>query len=85
MYYAIQFKKKEGRNVMKKKQSKSPAGRDKTLYYRATYETSSGNQEQEVFISGSMETARAYATGPNARKRQLISLEEFNQFIESLI
>ena len=72
---------------MKKKSNKkqrSPA-HESTLYYRATYETSSGGQEQEVFVSESMESAREYAAGTNARGRQLIQLEEFKEFIDSLL
>ena len=68
---------------MRKK--KTRPSEDRTLYYRATYITSDGNQEQEVFISDSMDTARAYATGPNARGRQLTDVEEFKQFIDSLL
>ena len=47
--------------------------------------TSEGDQEQEVFISDSMDRAREYAAGPNLYGRQLIQLEEFNQFIDSLL
>ena len=47
--------------------------------------TSEGDQEQEVFISDSMDRAREYAAGPNLLGRQLIQLEEFNQFIDSLL
>ena len=59
--------------------------RESTLYYRATYVTSSGDQEQEVFISDSMDRAREYAAGPNLLGRQLIQLEEFKEFIDSLL
>lgn len=72
---------------MKKKSNQkqlSPA-HDSTLYYRATYVTSSGDQEQEVFISDSMDRAREYAAGPNLLGRQLLQLEEFKQFIDSLL
>jgi hypothetical protein len=72
---------------MKKKSNKkqlSPA-HDSTLYYRATYVTSSGDQEQEVFISDSMDRAREYAAGPNLLGRQLLQLEEFKELIDSLL
>ena len=58
---------------------------ESTLYYRATYVTSSGDQEQEVFISDSMDRAREYAAGPNLLGRQLIQLEEFKELIDSLL
>ena len=70
---------------MKNKKASRQRTPDPTLYYRATYLTSAGAQEQEVFISGSVNSAREYAAGPNARGRQLLSLEEFNQFIDSLL
>ena len=68
-----------------KKKKISDVQLDSTLYYRATYMTSEGDQEQEVFISDSMDRAREYAAGPNLYGRQLIQLEEFNQFIDSLL
>lgn len=68
---------------MKRKTSEQP--HESTLYYRATYVTSSGDQEQEVFISDSMDRAREYAAGPNLQGRRLIRLEEFKRFIDSLL
>ena len=70
---------------MKSKKISQQLSSDSTLYYRATYVTSSGDQEQEVFISDSMDRAREYAAGPNLLGRQLIQLEEFKQFIDSLL
>lgn len=69
----------------KKTAKRTELSEDRTLYYRATYITTEGNREQEVFISDSLDTARAYATGPNARGRQLTDVEEFKQFIDSLL
>ena len=71
---------------MGKKKTNIKTAADSTKYYRATYVTDDGgNQEQEVFISDSIDRAREYAAGPNLLGRQLIQLEEFKQFIDSLL
>lgn len=67
---------------MKRKKNTNIVNKDTlTKYYKATYT----NGDEEVFISDTMDTAREYATGTNARGRQLIQLEEFKQFIDSLL
>ena len=68
-----------------KKKKISDVKLDSTLYYRATYMTSSGDQEQEVFISDSMDHAREYATTVNMHGRSLLQLEEFQELIDSLL
>lgn len=49
----------------------------KTKYYRAIYIQDDGSQRAEIFIESSMDRAREYATGPNARGRRLLSLREY--------
>lgn len=56
-----------------------------TKYYRAIYMTSIGEQQEEVFISEDLDSAREYATGMNARGRQLKQIEEFTNLIDSLL
>ena len=48
-----------------------------TKYYRAIYSQDDGSQRAEVFIESSMDRAQEYATGDNARGRQLLSLTEY--------
>ena len=56
-----------------------------TKYYRAIYVTSSGDQQEEVFISEDLDSAREYAEGTNARGRQLKQIKEFTRLIDSLL
>ena len=49
----------------------------KTKYYKAIYIQDDGSQMAEVFIESSMDRAREYASGDNARGRQLLSLTEY--------
>lgn len=57
-----------------------------TKYYRATYVTSSGDIQCEVFISSDLDAARVYATGMDiARGRRLEDLKEYDDLIDSLI
>lgn len=71
---------------MGKKKTNIKTAADSTKYYRATYsDPGGGDLVQEVFISDTMEHARVYATTVNAYGRQLIQLEEFKQFIDSLL
>lgn len=48
-----------------------------TKYYRAIYSQDDGSQRAEVFIESSMDRAHEYASGDNARGRQLLSLTEY--------
>lgn len=58
---------------------------DRTKYYRATYMASDGSTVQEVFASTDISDAREFASGKNAYGRQLMGLEEFNEFIDALL
>lgn len=49
----------------------------KTKYYKAIYLLDDGSHVCEVFVDTSMDRARDYATGDNARGRQLLSLTEY--------
>ena len=49
----------------------------KTKYYKAIYIQDDGSQRAEVFIESSMDRAQEYASGDNARGRQLLSLTEY--------
>ena len=49
----------------------------KTKYYKAIYIQDDGSHKSEVFVDASMDSAREYASGDNARGRQLISLTEY--------
>lgn len=49
----------------------------KTKYYKAIYSQDDGSQRAEVFIESSMDRAQEYASGDNARGRQLLSLTEY--------
>ena len=49
----------------------------KTKYYKAVYVQNDGSQRAEVFVESSMDSAREYASGDNARGRQLLSLTEY--------
>ncbi len=71
---------------MGKKKTSVKTAADSTKFYRATYsDPGGGGIVQEVFISDTMEHARVYATTVNAYGRQLTHLEEFKQFIDSLL
>lgn len=71
---------------MGKKKTNVKTTADSTKYYRATYSDPGGGEPvQEVFISDTMDHARIYATTVNAYGRQLTQLEEFKQFIDSLL
>ena len=48
-----------------------------TKYYKAIYSQDDGSQRAEVFIESSMDRAQEYASGDNARGRQLLSLTEY--------
>lgn len=69
----------------KKAQTTVARTKDPTKYYKATYVTSDGTREDEVYISDSMEHAQEYAAGPNAYGRQLERVQEYEQFIDSLL
>lgn len=56
-----------------------------TKYYKAIYITSTGRQQEEVFIDEDLDSAREYAEGMNARGRQLKQIEEFTSLIDSLL
>lgn len=49
----------------------------KTKYYKAIYIQDDGSHFCEVFVESSMDRARDYASGVNARGRQLLSLTEY--------
>lgn len=49
----------------------------KTKYYKAIYLLDDGSHMCEVFVDSSLDRARDYATGDNARGRQLMSLTEY--------
>ena len=73
---------------MGKKKTKTTAARAKgpvTKYYKATYVTADGTREDEVYISDSLDHAQEYAAGPNAYGRQLERVQEYEQFIDSLL
>lgn len=53
----------------------------RTKYFKACY----GTGEEEVFISDSMDSAKLYAAGPNARGRQLLELHEYTELIDALL
>lgn len=69
----------------KKTQTTAARAQDPTKYYKATYVTADGTRENEVYISDSMEHAQEYAAGPNAYGRQLERVQEYEQFIDSLL
>ena len=48
-----------------------------TMYYKAVYLLDDGSHTCEVFVDRSLESAREYASGDNARGRQLLSLTEY--------
>ena len=48
-----------------------------TKYYKAVYLLDDGSHTCEVFVDRSLESAREYASGDNARGRQLLSLTEY--------
>ena len=48
-----------------------------TKYYKAIYLLEDGSHICEVFVDRSLESAREYASGDNARGRQLLSLTEY--------
>ena len=48
-----------------------------TMYYKAVYLLDDGSHMGEVFVDRSLESAREYASGDNARGRQLLSLTEY--------
>ena len=48
-----------------------------TKYYKAIYIQDDGSLTSEVFVDTSMDSAREYASGDNARGRQLVSLTEY--------
>jgi hypothetical protein len=48
-----------------------------TKYYKAIYIQDDGGLTSEVFVDTSMDSAREYASGDNARGRQLVSLTEY--------
>lgn len=54
----------------------------KTLYYRATYIDSSGEQENEIFISDSMDHAAQYALS-NAGNRTMSDLNEYSSLSDA--
>lgn len=49
----------------------------KTKYYKAIYIQDDGSHASEVFVDTSLDRAREYASGDNARGRQLLSLTEY--------
>ena len=49
----------------------------KTKYYKAIYIQDDGSHTSEVFVDLSLDRAREYASGDNARGRQLLSLTEY--------
>ena len=48
-----------------------------TKYYKATYVQDKDRLMSEVFAESSMDRAQEYASGDNARGRQLVSLTEY--------
>ena len=48
-----------------------------TMYYKAVYLLDDGSHTCEVFVDRSLESARKYASGDNARGRHLLSLTEY--------
>jgi hypothetical protein len=70
--------------VAKKSKNVRPE-KNPTKYYRATYTKQDGTQEEEVYISESLQSAYDYATGPNANGRSLDKLLEYEDFIDALL
>lgn len=70
---------------MEKSSVKARVNKVPTKYYKATYIDDTGSRADEVFISDSLEHAQEYAAGPNAYGRQLERVQEYEQFIDSLL
>ena len=70
---------------MAKKTKNARPEKTPTKYYRATYIKQDGIQEEEVYISESLQAAYDYATGPNANGRTLDKLLEYEDFIDALL
>ena len=56
-----------------------------TKYYKATYVNMDGTRDDEVYISDSLDHAIEYAAGPNSYGRILETVQEYEQFIDSLL
>ena len=55
-----------------------------TKYYKAVYVQDDNWLMGEVFVESSMERAQQYASGDNARGRQLLSLTEYPDLYTAL-
>lgn len=55
-----------------------------TKYYKATYVQDKDRLMSEVFAESSMDRAQEYASGDNARGRQLVSLTEYPDLYTAL-
>ena len=55
-----------------------------TKYYKATYVQDKDRLMSEVFVDSSLDRAQEYASGDNARGRQLVSLTEYPDLYTAL-
>lgn len=69
---------------MKRKKSTDINKDTLTKYYKATYAKDKDRLMSEVFAESSMDRAQEYASGDNARGRQLVSLTEYPDLYTAL-
>jgi len=69
---------------MKRKKSTDIVKDTLTKYYKATYVQDKDRLMSEVFAESSMDRAQEYASGDNARGRQLVSLTEYPDLYTAL-
>lgn len=69
---------------MKRKNSTDIDKDTLTKYYKATYAKDKDRLMSEVFAESSMDRAQEYASGDNARGRQLVSLTEYPDLYTAL-
>ena len=69
---------------MKRKKSTDIDKDTLTKYYKATYVQDKDRLMSEVFAESSMDRAQEYASGDNARGRQLVSLTEYPDLYAAL-
>lgn len=69
---------------MKRKKSTDIDKDTLTKYYKATYVQDKDWLMSEVFAESSMDRAQEYASGDNARGRQLVNLTEYPDLYTAL-
>jgi len=69
---------------MKRKNSTDIDKDTLTKYYKATYAKDKDRLMSEVFAESSMDRAQEYASGDNARGKQLVSLTEYPDLYTAL-